>query len=106
MPTQARSLDRRRQHLDRGHALQFPPPPFIGTVKGRIRAAGGTRSKQHHRGVGRHSMGTEGMKASLISRGSHCRLHELVARGHLFDGVVACPVATRRFSAPSWPSAA
>ena len=35
------------------------------------------------------SMGTEGMKASLISREVIADSIELVARGHLFDGVVA-----------------
>jgi len=34
-------------------------------------------------------MGTEGMKASLISREVIADSIELVARGHLFDGVVA-----------------
>jgi dihydroxy-acid dehydratase len=35
------------------------------------------------------SMGTEGMKASLISREVIADSIELVARGHLFDGIVA-----------------
>ena len=34
-------------------------------------------------------MGTEGMKASLISRELIADSIELVARGHLFDAVVA-----------------
>ena len=34
------------------------------------------------------SMGTEGMKASLVSREVIADSIELVARGHLFDGLV------------------
>ena len=35
------------------------------------------------------TMGTEGMKASLVSREVIADSIELVARGHMFDGVVA-----------------
>ena len=35
------------------------------------------------------TMGTEGMKASLVSREIIADSIELVARGHMFDGIVA-----------------
>jgi dihydroxy-acid dehydratase len=35
------------------------------------------------------TMGTEGMKTSLVSREAIADLIELVARGHMFDGLVA-----------------
>jgi dihydroxy-acid dehydratase len=58
-------------------------------VKEGIRAAGGTPMEfgtiSISDGV---SMGTEGMKASLISREVIADSIELVARGHLFDGLV------------------
>ena len=58
-------------------------------VKAGIRAAGGTPMEfttiSISDGV---SMGTEGMKASLVSREVVADSIELVARGHLFDGVV------------------
>src|SRR6266513_4031166 len=56
-------------------------------------------------------MGTEGMKASLISREVIADSVELVARGHLFDGVVGlsgcdktipgCVMALARLDVPS-----
>jgi len=58
-------------------------------VKAGIRAAGGTPMEfttiSISDGV---TMGTEGMKASLISREVVADSIELVARGHLFDGIV------------------
>jgi dihydroxy-acid dehydratase len=58
-------------------------------VKEGIRAAGGTPMEfgtiSISDGV---SMGTEGMKASLVSREVIADSIELVARGHLFDGLV------------------
>jgi dihydroxy-acid dehydratase len=58
-------------------------------VKEGIRAAGGTPMEfgtvSISDGV---SMGTEGMKASLVSREVIADSIELVARGHLFDGIV------------------
>ena len=76
--------------LDRDDAVQLQPPP-----------AGRARQGRHPRG-GRHadgiqhrsavsdgvSMGTEGMKASLVSREVVADSIELVVRGHLLDGVV------------------
>ena len=59
-------------------------------VKAGIRAAGGTPIEYNTIAVSDGiSMGTEGMKASLVSREVIADSIELVARGHLFDGVVA-----------------
>ena len=59
-------------------------------VKAGIRAAGGTPIEYNTIAVSDGiSMGTEGMKASLMSREVIADSIELVARGHLFDGVVA-----------------
>ena len=59
-------------------------------VKAGIKAAGGTPIEYNTIAVSDGiSMGTEGMKASLISREVIADSIELVARGHLFDGVVA-----------------
>jgi len=59
-------------------------------VKEGIRAAGGTPLEFNTIAVSDGiSMGTEGMKASLISREVIADSVELVTRGHLLDGVVA-----------------
>ncbi len=59
-------------------------------VKAGIRAAGGTPVEFNTIAVSDGiSMGTEGMKASLVSREIVADSIELVARGHLFDAVVA-----------------
>src|SRR5213594_3010236 len=59
-------------------------------VKEGIRAAGGTPIEYNTIAVSDGiAMGTEGMKASLISREVIADSIELVARGHLFDAVVA-----------------
>jgi dihydroxy-acid dehydratase len=59
-------------------------------VKAGVRAAGGTPIEFNTIAVSDGiSMGTEGMRASLISREVVADSIELVARGHLFDGVVA-----------------
>ncbi len=58
-------------------------------VKAGIRAAGGTPMEFNTISVSDGvTMGTEGMKASLISREVVADSIELVSRGHLFDGVV------------------
>ncbi len=58
-------------------------------VKVGIRAAGGTPMEFNTISVSDGvSMGTEGMKASLVSREVVADSIELVARGHLFDGLV------------------
>ncbi len=59
-------------------------------VKAGVRAAGGTPIEYNTIAVSDGiSMGTEGMKASLISREVIADSIELVARGHLFDAVIA-----------------
>ena len=59
-------------------------------VKAGIREAGGTPIEYNTIAVSDGiAMGTEGMKASLISREVIADSIELVARGHLFDAVVA-----------------
>lgn len=59
-------------------------------VKAGIRAGGGTPIEYNTIAVSDGiSMGTEGMKASLISREVIADSVELVARGHSFDAVVA-----------------
>jgi dihydroxy-acid dehydratase len=58
-------------------------------VKSGIRAAGGTPLEFNTISVSDGvSMGTEGMRASLVSREVIADSIELVARGHLFDGLV------------------
>ena len=58
-------------------------------VKTGIRAAGGTPVEFNTISVSDGvSMGTEGMRASLVSREIIADSIELVARGHLFDGLV------------------
>jgi dihydroxy-acid dehydratase len=58
-------------------------------VKAGIRAAGGTPMEFNTISVSDGvTMGTEGMKASLVSREVIADSIELVARGHLFDGLV------------------
>ena len=59
------------------------------SVKEGIRAAGGTPMEFNTVAVSDGvTMGTEGMKASLVSREVIADSIELVARGHLFDGLV------------------
>ena len=58
-------------------------------VKAGIRAAGGTPMELNTISISDGvSMGTAGMKASLVSREVIADSIELVARGHLFDGLV------------------
>jgi dihydroxy-acid dehydratase len=59
-------------------------------VKEGIRAAGGTPMELNTIAISDGiTMGTEGMKASLVSREVIADSIELVARGHMFDGIVA-----------------
>src|SRR5689334_8287162 len=59
-------------------------------VKAGIRAAGGTPMEYNTIAISDGvTMGTEGMKASLVSRDIIADSIELVARGHMFDGIVA-----------------
>ncbi len=59
-------------------------------VKDGVRAAGGTPMEFNTIAISDGvTMGTEGMKASLVSRDLIADSIELVARGHMFDGIVA-----------------
>src|SRR6266404_3029952 len=59
-------------------------------VKEGVRAAGGTPMEFNTIAISDGiTMGTEGMKASLVSRDLIADSIELVARGHMFDGIVA-----------------
>jgi dihydroxy-acid dehydratase len=59
-------------------------------VKDGIRAAGGTPMEYNTIAVSDGiTMGTEGMRASLVSREVIADSVELVARGYMFDGIVA-----------------
>src|SRR6202161_3369631 len=59
-------------------------------VKAGVRAAGGTPMEFNTIAISDGiTMGTEGMKASLVSRELIADSIELVARGHMFDGIVA-----------------
>src|ERR1700721_3019989 len=59
-------------------------------VKAGIRAAGGTPMEFNTIAISDGvTMGTEGMKASLVSRDLIADSIELVARGHMFDGIIA-----------------
>src|SRR5207302_3558356 len=58
-------------------------------VKEGIRAAGGTPMEFNTIAISDGvTMGTEGMKASLISREIIADSIELVSRGHMFDGII------------------
>jgi dihydroxy-acid dehydratase len=59
-------------------------------VKAGVRAAGGTPMEFNTIAISDGvTMGTEGMKSSLVSRDLIADSIELVARGHMFDGIVA-----------------
>ena len=59
-------------------------------VKGGVRAAGGTPMEFNTIAISDGiTMGTEGMKASLVSRELVADSIELVGRGHMFDAVIA-----------------
>jgi dihydroxy-acid dehydratase len=59
-------------------------------VKAGIRAAGGTPMEFNTVAISDGvTMGTKGMKASLVSRDLIADSIELVARGHMFDGIAA-----------------
>jgi dihydroxy-acid dehydratase len=81
-------------------------------VKEGVRAAGGTPMEFNTVAISDGiTMGTEGMKTSLVSRELVADSIELVARGHLFDAVVAlsgcdktipgCVMALARLDVPS-----
>jgi len=59
-------------------------------VKEGVRAAGGTPMELNTIAISDGvTMGTEGMKASLVSREVIADSIELVGRGHMFDGIIA-----------------
>src|SRR5215472_15062088 len=59
-------------------------------VKDGIRQAGGTPMEFNTIAISDgETMGTEGMRASLVSRDLIADSIELVGRGHMFDGIVA-----------------
>jgi len=59
-------------------------------VKQGVRAAGGTPMEFNTIAISDGvTMGTEGMKASLVSRDVIADSIELVGRGHMFDGIIA-----------------
>src|SRR5580700_4935280 len=63
---------------------------LAGHVKAGVRKAGGTPMEFNTIAISDGiTMGTEGMKASLVSREVIADSIELVARGHIFDGIVA-----------------
>ncbi len=63
---------------------------LAGHVKAGVRAAGGTPMEFNTIAISDGiTMGTEGMKASLVSRDLIADSIELVAHGHMFDGIVA-----------------
>ena len=63
---------------------------LAAAVKEGVRAAGGTPMEFNTIAVSDGiTMGTEGMRASLVSREVIADSIELVARGHMFDGLVA-----------------
>ncbi|MBA2342530.1 MAG: dihydroxy-acid dehydratase [Thermoleophilaceae bacterium] len=81
-------------------------------VKDGVRAAGGTPMEFNTVAISDGiTMGTEGMKTSLVSREVIADSIELVARGHMFDAVVAlsgcdktipgCAMALARLDVPS-----
>src|SRR5919201_1308542 len=81
-------------------------------VKEGIRAAGGTPMEFNTVAISDGiTMGTQGMKTSLVSREVIADSIELVARGHMFDGVIAmsgcdqtipgCVMALARLDLPS-----
>src|SRR4026207_2035554 len=62
---------------------------LAGHVKAGIRAGGGTPMEYNTIAISDGvTMGTEGMKASLVSRDLIADSIELVARGHMFDALV------------------
>ena len=76
-------------YVDRDDAVQLQPPRARrerqgGHPGGRRHADGA----QHDRDLRRHDDGHAGMKTSLVSREVIADSIELVARGHLFDGIV------------------
>src|SRR3974377_2256018 len=71
-------------------------------VKDGIRAAGGTPMEFNTIAISDGvTMGTEGMKASLVSRDLIADSIELVARGHMFDGIIALVACDKTIPGPA-----
>ena len=76
-------------------------------VKAGIRAAGGTPLEFNTVSISDGiTMGTEGMRTSLVSREVIADSIELVTRGNMFDAIIILVGATRPFLAASWRGAA
>ena len=72
-------------------------------VKEGVRAAGGTPMELNTIAISDGvTMGTEGMKASLVSREVIADSIELVGRGHMFDAWWCSSAATRRSPPGRW----
>ena len=70
-------------------------------VKQGVRAAGGTPMEFNTVAISDAiTMGTEGMKASLVSREVIADSIELVGRGHMFDAVIALVACDKTI--PGW----
>ena len=73
-------------------------------VKEGVRAAGGTPMEFNTVAISDGiTMGTQGMKASLVSREVIADSIELMARGYQFDALSSSAPATRRSPAARWP---
>src|SRR5471032_3472321 len=71
-------------------------------VKAGVRAAGGTPMEFNTIAISDGiTMGTEGMKASLVSRDVIADSIELVARGHMFDALCALCACDKTIPAAS-----
>src|SRR5258708_13660157 len=69
-----------------------------------IREAGGTPMEFNTIAISDGiTMGTEGMKTSLVSREVIADSIELVARGHMFDGIVALVACDKTIPPPPLP---
>ena len=81
---------RHRQHLDRDDAVQLQPArSWRCAIKEGVRAAGGTPMEFNTVAISDGiTMGTEGMKASLVSRELIADSMELMARGYFFDAMI------------------
>ena len=82
---------RHRQYLDRDHAVQLQAARSGGERGGRHprRRAARPWSTTPSRSATASPWAPKGMKASLVSRDLIADSIELVARGHMFDGIVA-----------------
>ena len=73
-------------------------------VKEGVRAAGGTPMEFNTIAISDGvTMGTEGMKASLVSREVIADSIELLGRGHMFDAMVALVGCDKTIPGARWP---